>query len=227
MALNLFVIYILTLVSIYNMDQDQQQCVGYVRGPQLLLEQLLSLLNPLRMLKDTVRTMAYQNAIMQNGGLFKDKIVLDVGSGSGILSLFAVKSGAKQVYSIQKGNIYIHTRNIIKENGLEDKITIINGFVEEIVLPIKEVDIIISEQMGYFLLYESMFDSVLYARERIGWLEMEYFFQTKQPCTWLLWMMVSITIRNWYLPLYYRISGMMFMGSHKMYQEMDSLRTVG
>ena len=64
MALNSFVIYILTLVSIYNMDQDQQQCVGYVRGPQLLLEQLLSLLNPLRMLKDTVRTMAYQNAIM-------------------------------------------------------------------------------------------------------------------------------------------------------------------
>ena len=49
------------------------------------------------------------------------------------------------MYSIQKGNIYIHTRNIIKENGLEDKITIINGFVEEIVLPIKEVDIIISE----------------------------------------------------------------------------------
>ncbi len=41
------------------------------------------------MLKDSVRTKAYKNAIMQNEALFKDKIVLDVGSGTGILSIFA------------------------------------------------------------------------------------------------------------------------------------------
>ena len=60
----------------------------------------------------------------------------------------------------------MHSRNIIKENNLEDKITIINGLVEEITLPVEKVDIIISEWMGYFLLYESMLDSVLYARDR-------------------------------------------------------------
>lgn len=38
--------------------------------------------------------------------------------------------------------------------------------VEEITLPVDKVDIIISEWMGYFLLYESMFDSVLYARDK-------------------------------------------------------------
>lgn len=38
--------------------------------------------------------------------------------------------------------------------------------MEEITLPVEKVDIIISEWMGYFLLYESMFDSVLYAREK-------------------------------------------------------------
>ncbi len=43
------------------------------------------------MLKDTVRTRSYQAAIMQNEFLFKDKIVLDVGCGTGILSLFAAK----------------------------------------------------------------------------------------------------------------------------------------
>ncbi len=47
------------------------------------------------MLKDEVRTMAYKNAIMKNGHLFKDKIVLDIGCGTGILSIFAVKAGAK------------------------------------------------------------------------------------------------------------------------------------
>ena len=38
--------------------------------------------------------------------------------------------------------------------------------MEEIELPVKNVDIIISEWMGYFLLYESMLDSVLWARDK-------------------------------------------------------------
>ena len=45
-------------------------------------------------------------------------------------------------------------------------ITLIKGKMEEIVLPVDKVDIIISEWMGYFLLYESMLDTVLYARDR-------------------------------------------------------------
>jgi len=43
---------------------------------------------------------------------------------------------------------------------------VIKGKIEEIELPVKEVDIIISEWMGYFLLYESMLDSVIYARDK-------------------------------------------------------------
>lgn len=42
----------------------------------------------------------------------------------------------------------------------------LNGLCEEIELPVDKVDIIISEWMGYFLLYESMFDSVIYARDK-------------------------------------------------------------
>ena len=38
--------------------------------------------------KDEVRTKSYQNAIYQNRHLFKDKVVLDVGCGTGILSMF-------------------------------------------------------------------------------------------------------------------------------------------
>ena len=43
------------------------------------------------MLKDSVRTRSYQQAILGNAFLFKDKLVLDVGCGTGILSLFAAK----------------------------------------------------------------------------------------------------------------------------------------
>ncbi|KAL4564619.1 hypothetical protein LXL04_028685 [Taraxacum kok-saghyz] len=50
------------------------------------------------MLKDVVRTKTYQNVIYKNTFLFKDKIVLDVGAETGILSLFCAKAGAKHVY---------------------------------------------------------------------------------------------------------------------------------
>jgi protein arginine N-methyltransferase 1 len=49
---------------------------------------------------------------------------------------------------------------------LTDKVTIIKSKVEEAVLPVEKVDIIISEWMGYFLIYESMLDTVLYARDK-------------------------------------------------------------
>ena len=51
-------------------------------------------------------------------------------------------------------------------NNLSDKITIIKSKVEEVVLPVDKVDIIVSEWMGYCLLYEAMLDTVLYARDK-------------------------------------------------------------
>jgi len=118
------------------------------------------------MLKDTVRTMAYRHAIENNRNDFKDKIVMDIGAGTGILSLFAAKSGAKHVYAIENAEIALFARDIIKKNGYENKITVLKGKMEELELPVKQVDIIISEWMGYFLLYESMLDTVLWARDK-------------------------------------------------------------
>jgi protein arginine N-methyltransferase 1 len=45
-------------------------------------------------------------------------------------------------------------------------VTVLKGKVEEITLPVEKVDIIISEWMGYFLLFENMLDTVLYARDK-------------------------------------------------------------
>ncbi|KAI2640561.1 protein arginine N-methyltransferase 1 [Hypomontagnella submonticulosa] len=118
------------------------------------------------MLKDEVRTKSYMNAILQNKHLFKDKVVLDVGCGTAILSMFAVKAGAKHVIGVDMSTIIFKAKEIVKVNGMEDKITLIQGKMEEIDMPFPEVDIIISEWMGYFLLYESMLDTVLYARDK-------------------------------------------------------------
>ncbi|KAG2495744.1 hypothetical protein HYH03_006341 [Edaphochlamys debaryana] len=118
------------------------------------------------MLKDGVRTRTYMNAIMNNAFLFKDKVVLDIGCGTGILSLFSAKAGAKHVYGIECSTIAEQAQQIVKDNGYQDKVTIIRGKVEEVTLPVDQVDIIVSEWMGYFLFYESMLDTVIYARDK-------------------------------------------------------------
>ncbi|KAL2361478.1 type I protein arginine N-methyltransferase Rmt1 [Blastomyces dermatitidis] len=117
------------------------------------------------MLKDEVRTRSYRDAIYQNRHLFKDKVVLDVGCGTGILSMFAVRAGAKHVIGVDMSSIIEKARQIVAVNGMADKITLLQGKMEEVQLPYPKVDIIISEWMGYFLLYESMLDTVLYARD--------------------------------------------------------------
>lgn len=120
------------------------------------------------MLKDRVRTRSYMKAIVDNKHLFKDKVVLDVGCGTGILCMFAAKAGAKKVIGIECANIFYQAQQIVKDNGLDHIVTLVKGKVEEVTLPdgIEKVDIIISEWMGYFLLYESMLDTVLVARDK-------------------------------------------------------------
>jgi len=117
------------------------------------------------MLKDEVRTLTYRNAMYHNRHLFKNKVVLDVGCGTGILSMFAAKAGAAQVYGIEMSNIVEQAKKIVSANHF-DNIHIIQGKVEEVTLPVEKVDIIISEWMGYCLFYESMLDTVLYARDK-------------------------------------------------------------
>ena len=53
------------------------------------------------MIKDKSRTDAYFHAIVDNPDLFKDKVVMDLGCGTGLLSVFAAKAGAKRVYAIE------------------------------------------------------------------------------------------------------------------------------
>ncbi|SJK97217.1 probable HMT1-hnRNP arginine N-methyltransferase [Armillaria ostoyae] len=118
------------------------------------------------MLKDSVRTGSYRDAIIDNRHLFEGKTVLDVGCGTGILSMFAAKAGAKHVVGIDMSNIIDQAQKIIEANGFKDTITLVKGKLEEASLPIGQFDIIISEWMGYFLLYESMLDTVLLARDK-------------------------------------------------------------
>ncbi|KAL5007633.1 hypothetical protein ScPMuIL_016439 [Solemya velum] len=120
------------------------------------------------MLKDEVRTLTYRNSMYHNKHLFKGKVVLDVGCGTGILSMFAAKSGAARVIGIECSNIIEYAEKIVAANNFDKVVTLIRGKVEEVALPdgIEKVDIIISEWMGYCLFYESMLNTVIFARDK-------------------------------------------------------------
>ncbi|KAF8070949.1 PRMT10 [Scenedesmus sp. PABB004] len=120
------------------------------------------------MLEDHKRTGAYYNAVIQNKRLFADRVVLDVGTGSGILAIFAAMAGARKVYAVEATSMAKHARTLVEANKLGHVVEVIQGTIETIDLP-EKVDVIISEWMGYFLLRESMLDSVLVARDK--WLK--------------------------------------------------------
>uniref|UniRef100_A0A7N0UBP2 C2H2-type domain-containing protein n=1 Tax=Kalanchoe fedtschenkoi TaxID=63787 RepID=A0A7N0UBP2_KALFE len=138
------------------------------------------------MISDKVRTDAYRDAILGNPCLFNGAILMDVGCGTGILSLFAVQAGASRVIAVEASEKMASVATqIAKDNallwekspGLNSKgnggIQVVQGMIEEIndfdgILP-NSVDVLISEWMGYCLLYETMLNSVLFARDR--WLK--------------------------------------------------------
>jgi len=116
------------------------------------------------MMQDYIRTSTYQNAILQNSNEFKGKVVLDVGAGTGILSYFAVQAGAKKVYAVEASNMAQFAKELSASNKLSDVVEVIAGKIEEITLP-ENVDIIISEPMGYMLFNERMLETYLHARK--------------------------------------------------------------
>ncbi|KAG1228121.1 hypothetical protein G6F35_002419 [Rhizopus arrhizus] len=125
------------------------------------------------MLQDTVRTSTYRSAILLNGPkCFKDKKVLDVGAGSGILSYFAVQAGADKVYAVEASGIAKKMKKLVtaaSEEGknafLKDRLEVINAKIEDPDLPIPKVDTIISEPIGVLLFHERMLESYIYARD--------------------------------------------------------------
>lgn len=61
---------------------------------------------------------------------------------------------------------YAKPSRFFRENNLSGKIDLIHAKIEDITLPVEKVDIIVSEWLGYFLLFEGMLDSVFYARDK-------------------------------------------------------------
>jgi len=120
------------------------------------------------MLQDFNRMEAYYDAINKAKSFINGKKVLDVGAGSGILSIWAAKAGAEKVWSVEYTNMAQYATKLCKANtqGIENKIEVVQASAEQAPVPTR-VDVIVSEWMGMFLLRESMLDSLIRVRDRL------------------------------------------------------------
>jgi len=118
------------------------------------------------MICDRVRTEAFRRAI--DAVVRPGDVVLDVGAGSGILSLFAARAGAARVYAVEATTIAVVAEQLAAANGVSDIVRVIEGDVLDIELP-EKVDVIVSEWLGGFGIDEGMLVPVIAARDR--WLK--------------------------------------------------------
>jgi len=115
------------------------------------------------MLSDKKRVNTYKLAI--NKYINSDSIVLDLGAGTGILSFFAAKAGAKKIYAVERSEIIETAKLIAKEHEFSN-ISFIHSDSSKVNTPHK-IDIIIQEQMGSLLFQENMIEIVLDIRDRL------------------------------------------------------------
>jgi predicted RNA methylase len=118
------------------------------------------------MLRDLRRNEAYQRAIAHV--VRPGDVVLDVGAGTGILSIFAASSGARKVYAVERTQVADVARRMVADNGHAERIDISQCDLEDLALP-EKVDVIVSEWMGGFGVDENMLAPLVIARDR--WLK--------------------------------------------------------
>ncbi len=116
-----------------------QRLAGYDPAPAMRLDFHQSMLN------DRVRTDAFRRAIMAQ--VDPGDVVVDIGTGTGVLALFAAKAGASRVYAIEEDEVAELAERVIAANGYEDRVVLIRGASTTVQLP-EPGDVLVSETIG-------------------------------------------------------------------------------
>ena len=116
-----------------------------------------------RMIADDVRMNAYTEALRT--AIEPDCVVLDIGTGSGIMAVLAAQLGARQVYALEPSNTVLLAESIAKANGLDECIQFYRALSTDVDLP-EPVDVIVSDLRGTLPLYGSHIPSLIDARKR-------------------------------------------------------------
>lgn len=123
------------------------------------------------MIADTGRTSAYARALEIR--ITPASVVLDIGTGAGILALLACRAGAARVYAIEPDDVIQVAREAAAANGFADRIHFVQAMTLDIDLP-ERVDGIVADLHGPLPLFGKSLVSILDARARFlkpgGWI---------------------------------------------------------
>jgi precorrin-6B methylase 2 len=117
-----------------------------------------------RMLHDERRTGDYIAALRE--AIRPEDIVLDIGTGSGVLAIAAARAGARQVYAVEASDIADVAERVFAANGVEDRVTLIRGWSRDIELP-ERADLLVAEVIGNEPFEEEILETTLDARRRL------------------------------------------------------------
>lgn len=116
------------------------------------------------MMSDPARMRAYERAIAQV--VQPGDVVIDLGSGLGILGFMALRAGAARVHAIEQGDAIELARKLAAVNGLSDRMHFVAANSKDCVLD-EQADVIISETLGSFAVDENTLDFTIDARDRL------------------------------------------------------------
>lgn len=110
-----------------------------------------------RMLADPHRVDAYDRALRRL--VRPGARVLDAGAGTGILAMLAARAGAGRVTAVESMPIAELARTLVAHNGLHDRVTVVREDLRTL-RPLHEVDVIVSDCLGRFLVDDHMLDAM-------------------------------------------------------------------
>lgn len=114
-------------------------------------------------LSDSIRLEAFRRAIQH--AVRPGDVVVDLGSGTGILGLFACQAGARRVYSIEYTDIVELGRALAAANRFESRITFLRDCSLQVDLP-ERADVIVADQIGQFGFEAGLWEYFADARQR-------------------------------------------------------------
>ena len=95
-----------------------------------------------------------------------DDVVLDIGTGSGVLAVAAARAGARQVYAVEASDIAEVAERVFSVNGVADRVTLVPGWSRQVELP-ERADLLVAEVIGNEPLEEEILETTLDARRRL------------------------------------------------------------
>ncbi|MCL4752386.1 MAG: 50S ribosomal protein L11 methyltransferase [Myxococcales bacterium] len=116
------------------------------------------------MLNDAARTTGFVEAIRRV--VRPDDVVVDLGTGTGVLAVAAARAGARRVYAIEAGDVASLAQQMAEFNGVSDRVEVIRGWSTAVALP-ELATVLVSETIGDEPLGERVLESLLDARRRL------------------------------------------------------------